>query len=269
VADLAVIVPSRGRPQQLAEMAQVTFETAEGSIRVVACVDDEDPLLTEYQEVVGRSSCLDMAVGPRRSLSGWTNHIAKAMLDWYEPPRYFASLGDDHHPRTKGWDRRLIAAIESLGGAPGIAYGNDLLQGARLPTAWIVSAELVRAVGWMMLPTCEHMYVDNAVLALGQALGRILYCPDVVIEHLHPAAGKAALDDSYRETNSVERYAADRLAFEAWRDGGGLARDIAKVAIGPLPELSGVRTDGVAWPGAVTQIETAYRPDPEGVNTDG
>jgi hypothetical protein len=54
-----------------------------------------------------------------------------------DPPRYLASLGDDHRPRTKGWDRRLIDAIESLGGAPGIAYGDDKLQGAALPTAWV------------------------------------------------------------------------------------------------------------------------------------
>jgi betaine-homocysteine S-methyltransferase len=35
----------------------------------------------------------------------------------------------------------------------------------------------------MMLPGCEHMYVDNAVLELGRAANRIAYVPEVVIEH--------------------------------------------------------------------------------------
>jgi hypothetical protein len=244
VADLAVIVPSRGRPQQLAELLDAIYDTADTDVDVYVAVDLDDPTRTEY------TGPAVFTAGERRSLSAWTNYLADQLLTgtWIDSPRYLASLGDDHRPRTKGWDRKLIAAIESLGGAPGIAYGNDLFQGAALPTAWVVSAELVRAVGWMMLPQCAHMYVDNAVLELGRALGRIAYVPGVVIEHLHPAAGKAAVDDSYRESNAPERYAADRLAFEGWRDGGGLARDIAKVVIGPLPALSGVRTDGVAWP---------------------
>ncbi len=75
----------------------------------------------------------------------------------------------------------------------------------------------MRALGWMMLPTAQHMYVDNAVLELGRATGRILYRPNVIIEHLHPVAGKAAWDASYRESNADERYVADRTAFEAWR----------------------------------------------------
>jgi hypothetical protein len=226
MADLAVIVPSRGRPRQLGELLDAIYATAETDVDVYAAVDLDDPTRTEYTgEAV-------FVAGERRSLSAWTNYLAERVLagTMVEPPRYLASLGDDHRPRTKGWDRKLIAAIESLGGAPGIAYGNDLLQGARLPTAWVVSADLVRAVGWMMLPSCQHMYVDNAVLALGQAAGRILYCPDVVIEHLHPAAGKATLDDSYRESGAPERYAADEAAYTEWVR-TGLAADAAKVLL--------------------------------------
>ena len=235
MADLAVIVPSRGRPNQLVAMATAAWDFAERAIphrlRIVVGVDEDDPDRSEY--LLHGHPFLDVRVGPRRSLSGWTNHLAEQLLAERNPPRYLASLGDDHRPRTPGWDRRLIAAIESLGGAPGIAYGNDLLQGGRLPTAWVVSAELVRAVGWMMLPTCEHLFVDNAVLALGQASGRILYCPDVVIEHVHPVAGKAAWDDSYRATNAPERYATDREAFTRWQREGGLAADVAKILAAP------------------------------------
>lgn len=228
--DLAVIVPSRGRPRQLREMVEAVHATATGTVAVYVLVDDDDPHLGAYLDTIPTGTGL--RAGPRRSLTRWTNEAAADLLAQPQPPRYLASLGDDHRPRTHGWDRRLIGAIESLGEAPGIAYGNDLLQGPRLPTAWVVSAAIVRTLGWMCLPGCEHMYVDNAVLELGRASGRILYCPDVVIEHLHPLAGKGEWDASYAESNTRDRFAADRAVFDAWRTGGGLAADVAKLQRG-------------------------------------
>lgn len=213
MADLIVVTPSRGRPRQLAELVDAVRTTTDGRVDVLGLVDVDDPERPAYK-------ALPCAVwtGQRASLSRWTNYAAAALLGptQLEPPRYLASLGDDHLPRTRGWDLKLIAAIEALDG-PGIAYGNDLYQGRALPTAWVVSVEVVRAVGWMMLPACEHMYVDTAVLVLGQAADRIAYVPDVIIEHRHPLAGKAAWDASYRASNSRDRYNADAAAFETWR----------------------------------------------------
>lgn len=244
MVDLAVIVPSRGRPQQLRELLDAIHDTAETDVRVLVGVDDDDySALAAYQALAALPG-VELRLGVRRSLSAWTNDLADFALTDGPPPRYLASMGDDHRPRTKGWDRRLIEAAESIGG--GIAYGDDKFQGGRLPTAWVVGADLVRAVGWMMLPQCAHLCVDNAVLELGRALGRIAYCPDVVIEHLHPAAGKGEVDDSYRETNSAERYAADRAAFERWRDEGGLFADAARVRFVGLVGPPG-RPVGAPW----------------------
>lgn len=218
--DLVVITPTRGRPAQFGELCAAVHTTTNGRVPVVGLADDDDPTLGIYLE----SKLWRVNVGPRRSLSGWTNHAALAMAD---SVGYLASLGDDHRPRTKDWDLRLIDAIEAMDG-PGFAYGNDLFQGQVKPTAWVVSPEVVKAVGWMMPPGCEHMYVDDAVLHLGLSAGRIAYRPDVIIEHLHPYAGKAEMDESYRATNSAERFAADRVAFEAWyRD--EMPADVAKV----------------------------------------
>lgn len=226
MADLAILVPSRGRPQRFAEMVEAIARTSEMHVRVWAGVDDDDT--ADYLEpLYGKPYAVIAHREPRRSLCDWTNHLAQLALEAPNPPRYLASLGDDHRPRTPGWDRMLIEAIEALPG-PGFAYGNDLLQGKAMPTAWVASAEVVQALGWMMLPTAEHMYVDAAILALGEASGRIAYRPDVVIEHLHPLAGKAPWDASYRESNADERYVADRAAFEAWRN-GQLAADTATV----------------------------------------
>lgn len=223
--DLAIVVPTRGRPERFVELVHAIQATAAGDVLIVSAVDDDDP--SDYATpLLGQEINLVAYRGERRSLSGWTNHLAQHLLHSPAPPRYLASLGDDHRPRTPGWDRLLIEAIEHLDG-PGFAYGNDLLQGELMPTAWVASADVVRALGWMMLPGCQHMYVDTAVLTLGRAAGRIAYRADVVIEHIHPLAGKTGWDDSYRASNAPERYQADKAAYETWRDGGQLAADVA------------------------------------------
>lgn len=225
MAELIVVTPSRGRPARLREMVEAVHCTAEGDVSVVAGLDLDDPTLDEYRE----NPVCRYEVGARQSLSAWTNMLATAALASKadQPPRYLASLGDDHRPRTPGWDRKLIEAIESRG-VPGIAYGDDLYHHASLCTAWVVSAEIVTALGWMMLPACQHLFVDNAVMELGRAAGRIVYRPDVVIEHEHPVAGTASWDESYRESNSKQRYAADQAAMQTWRR-DGLAADVATV----------------------------------------
>lgn len=223
MADLVVLTPTRGRPAQFADLAEAIRATAALDVTLIGYVDDDDPARDAY--LAQASSTVHIAVGPRRSLAGWTNAGALAAAN--SGAQYLASLGDDHLPRTRGWDRMLVDAILRLEG-PGFAYGNDLYQGAALPTAWVASAEVVRALGWMMLPTCQHMYVDTAVLALGRAADRIAYVPEVVIEHRHPLAGKALWDASYRETNAGARYAVDKAAYDAWR-ANGLAADAAAV----------------------------------------
>jgi hypothetical protein len=142
-------------------------------------------------------------------------------------------MGDDHRPRHIGWDESYLEALRER---PGMVYGNDLIQGAHLPTQIAMSASVVRALGHMAPPTLTHLYVDNYWLALGRAAGCITYLPDVVIEHMHPVAGKAAVDEGYSRVNAPEMYERDSAAFADYlRDNLAREVDLVKAA------LAGVR----------------------------
>jgi hypothetical protein len=224
MADLAVLVPTRERVDRFVAMADACHNLAAGTVEVVAYVDDDDPQLDQYRkEMLGRGRLL---VGPRLSLSAATNFAATWVLNPRngDCPRWLASMGDDHLPRTAGWDFTLAQEC----GEVGWAYGDDQLQGGRLPTAWVQTANLARALGWVMLPACQHMYVDNAVAALGKAADAIRYVPQVVIEHLHPIARKAAVDATYLATNTNQQYARDQAAYRAWL-ADGLDRAVERV----------------------------------------
>jgi hypothetical protein len=57
---------------------------------------------------------------------------------------------------------------------------------------------------------------DDFWMDLGRRAGGLTYLPDVIIEHMHPHAGKAEHDDGYATNNSAETYDHDRRCFEAW-----------------------------------------------------
>jgi hypothetical protein len=215
--DLLVIVPSRGRPQNIRRLLKAWVDT-EATADLIVCVDNDDPFLSQY-------AVMDLnflTAGPRQGLVGWTNEIAMKHADRY---RYLGSMGDDHVPRTVGWDRRICAALKELG--TGIAYGEDLIQHEALPTACFLTSNIVRAIGYMCPPSLEHQYIDNVWLGWGRSLG-YRYLPDVVIEHMHPAAGTAELDPLYAESAALMD--RDRRAFEEYL-ANGFTADIAKVAL--------------------------------------
>jgi hypothetical protein len=193
-------------------MVDAVADTTAGRATVLGLVDRDDPSRLAYQAQTG-VGCTVLA-GARDTLSALTNRAARRPIA--QRFEYLASLGDDHVPLTQDWDLDMIEAIRAMPG-PGWAYGDDGFQGERCPTAWVQSRVLADELGWMMLPCCAHMFVDNAVLELGRASRRLAYLPDVKIEHQHFVAGKATLDQTYADTNHAAQYGRDGSAFATWR----------------------------------------------------
>ena len=204
------------------------------STDVVLVVDHDDPCLHEYlalprqfTEASGGFPLrppdrpLVMVLGPDETgdLTRATNSAARRVWD---DDVIIGHVGDDHRFRTPGWDKAITAALAQ----PGFAYGNDLHQGPSLPTAVFVSAVIPRTLGWFALPVCAHMRIDRAWKRMGEELGRITYLPDVVIEHLHPDAGKAPDDPGYERARAGWR--ADKRAYRAWIE-DGFASDVSRV----------------------------------------
>lgn len=214
--DLTMIVPTRGRPDNLWQLWLAFKETTTADTTLVAVVDDDDPYLAAYERRIDWAAGdprLTLLVGPRLRLGGTLNAAAPVYV---ERSRAVGFLGDDHRPRTAGWDRQYLDVLGELG--TGLVYGNDLIQGEALPTQVAMTSDIVLATGYMVPPGLTHLWIDNAWLALGQALGAIRYLPDVVVEHMHPIAGKAAFDEGYAEVNADAVFEADRAVFEQWRD---------------------------------------------------
>jgi hypothetical protein len=217
--DLLVITPTRGRLASAQRLIDAMASTCTAQTDLVLAIDDDDPA---YGGLAMAGRRVIVVRGPRATCTEWTNRIAEQHGRGY---RAFASLGDDHVPVTPGWDTALLAAIDDMGGT-GIAYGDDGLQGQFLPTAPVISSDIVAALGWMFYPRIVHVFADNVWLDLGREAGCLRYVPEVRIEHLHYTAGLSRHDQTYADRDPF--WAQDEAAYHAWqRD--GMAADTGKI----------------------------------------
>lgn len=206
------IVPSRGRPHKAVELVDSWAKTRSGAHLWIG-LDDDDPTLDAYLTQLDHApSWVTVTVGKRLRLGGTLNElttraIASGRFD------QIGFMGDDHRPRTPAWDQLLGDALKWSG--PGVAYGNDLIQGANLPTAVLISEEVLSTLGYFCPPGMTHLFLDNAWKAIGEA-SNLTYRPDVIIEHVHPIAGKAEWDAGYVEANSGATWEADEKAYRSW-----------------------------------------------------
>lgn len=234
--ELAVIVPTRGRPENILKVIGAwDFTNAWDHADLVLAVDQDDPELAGYRALFEETRNPDTDE-PLFSLvvrDVWQpmayklNAVAEALA---LSRTYFALgfAGDDHLPQTIGWAARYLTVLHEMG--TGMVYGDDGYQGAKLSTEWAITADVVTALGGRMVPApVEHMYSDNSIMDLFNGAGAIRHLPEVRVEHFNPyAGGKAPMDAQYKRVNSREQYKTDRLDYERWKR-TGLAADVAAV----------------------------------------
>lgn len=220
---LTVIVPSRARPGNARRLVEAFEDTcALPDTLLVFGVDDDDPAGGEYLPL--RSGRVRVDVLPATGQPGM-NAALNRMARGYAPDcTVIGFMGDDHVPRSAGWDRSVAEALQAV---PGVAYADDLLQGEALPTQVFLTSSVVTTLGWMAPPRQQHLYLDNFWLRLGREVG-VTYLRGVVIEHMHPFAHKAPPDQQYALVNDQRMYHRDRLAFEEYLR-TGFAGDVQRV----------------------------------------
>ncbi|MEV6854716.1 hypothetical protein AB0M89_13015 [Streptomyces microflavus] len=250
--DLLVIIPTRGRPQAVMALVRAWHDTG-ATADLLFAVDNDDPELDAYKREAAKfmkGGQVRFVYGRRLRLCGTLNAQAVRAAKKY---RYLAFMGDDHRPRTAGWDERIRIC---LSGGPGVVYGNDLLMGERMPTAVAMTSDIVQTLGYFSPPALVHLCLDLCWLDWGKGMGRITYLDDMVIEHLHPAAEKAEVDQGYEECNSPEQVSADSTAYYDYRDNGGLDTDLAK-----LRKLVAYDAGGILQPGQTVAVNTSSKPE--------
>jgi hypothetical protein len=234
-APVLLVCPTRARAGNARRLIDTWGRTGVCS-DLIFCVDDDDPQLPAYRALMGERmfhrGVVTWLRGPRMSLCGWTDLVAAEYA-----PRYQAlmSIGDDHVPETGAFDLKLYDAAAIDGG--GFAYGDDGVQHENLPTACLITTNILRALAGpdgkprMCLPGARHMFTDAYWRDLAAAAGCRYYLPHVSVRHLHHITRASVRDQTYLDGEAS--WAADEAVYRAWlADRIGFDATIVKEVIG-------------------------------------
>lgn len=209
--DLTVVVPSRGRPQAVKELAQAFRETCQARTQLVIAIDNDDPELQYYLEVHRELENFELIIGQPNRIGPILNEVVPMFAT---SATNVGFMGDDHRPRTIGWDAAYVTALRDMG--TGVVYGDDLIMGEQIPTQVALTSDIVLATGHFVPEGMKHLWLDNAWKAIGEATA-LRYLPHVIVEHMHPIAGKGAWDESYLRNNADVVFQTDKAIYEYWK----------------------------------------------------
>lgn len=213
MSDLIMVVPSRGRPTAVTELAEAFNATCTEDTQIVLALDRDDPhRAAYYRTMTGDTRVSTIIEQDTGTMVSALNLAAAHVVE--QGTFAIGFMGDDHRPRTEGWDKAYLDELRRIG--TGIVYGDDGFQHINLPTQVAMTCDIVQALGYMAPPRLTHMYVDNFWRDLGEHADCISYLPDIVIEHVHPLAGKAEWDDGYRRVNAAEMFDRDSRAYQSY-----------------------------------------------------
>jgi len=198
--EILIIVPTRNRSKNIKEFYKLFKENSEISDLCIGMDDDEVEDYPIFDDVIYETNS-NMKLVPKLNL------ISAKYLDQY---KYIGFMGDDVRIKTKGWDSILV---EPLKNKAGMSYPNDLLQGENLPTAFVTNSSVIKKLGYMVPPELKHFFMDNFYIDWSGALDVRYYFEDVILEHMHPAAGKSEEDATYRSADTVHD---DRHAYREY-----------------------------------------------------
>jgi hypothetical protein len=202
-------LPSRGRPESMERFIKA-YRMTLAECPVFVWIDSDDPERPAYEKI-DYPPHWHIHTGPR--FANRCNGVIEEMFRRFPDASCYGFLADDLVPRTPRWDLRLANAA----GRNRLAYGDDAFQHSKLATHPVIGGDLARAIGWLILPEIKHQFADTALHTIAQATGRLVYLPQVVLEHMHPLAGKAEEDATYQFRDNL---AEDRETFMRWQEAG-------------------------------------------------
>jgi hypothetical protein len=192
---ISLLVPTRGRPDQLREMWHSAIDTAvdPDGLELVARVDSDDRSYDELRNHGSRGQVrwLD---GPRVVLSEMWNEAYQ-----HSHGEIVMHCADDIRFRTPAWDLHVNTAFDRQPDKVLFVYGRDGVHDQNLGTHGFLHRTWPETVGYFVPPYFSSDYNDLWLHQVAMRIGRLHYVPEIYTEHLHPAVNKGQLDQTHRE----------------------------------------------------------------------
>jgi len=205
---LVILVPVLRRPHRVAPLLASIFAATPVPHRVVFITDPDD---TAEHVAIG------VAGGARIDVdAGYAGKIAAGVRATTEPLIFLGADDLHFHP---GWFPRALARLRDPISVVGV---NDLcsrrVREGRHATHFLMTREYAEqpTIDGQPGPLCQlydHSFVDDELVATARKRGTIAFARDSIVEHLHPTARKAPMDEVYERGRA--EFHDDRAIFES------------------------------------------------------
>jgi len=192
----SLLCPTRSRPGAFASMVASAAATAAHpeDIEVIAYIDFDDPELQDYGAGVSGGVTVSHVVGPRCVLSDAWNRASRGARG-----NVWMMAADDLRFISLGWDDIVNDALNWYPDDIALLYGRDGHADERMATHPFVTRRWVDIVGRFTAPYFQADYCDLWLHEVAKKVGRAVYLPQLLIEHLHPSFGLGTWDQTHKE----------------------------------------------------------------------
>jgi glycosyltransferase involved in cell wall biosynthesis len=229
-ARILVRMPTRGRHAQAIHVLDLYRGMAGRPIEMEVVVDFDDDSVTS--EVLFRYHALGARVcfGAHKSKIEACN--GGAFQDW----DILLLASDDMVPVADGWASRIEELFqEHWPHFDGAIWQDDGYAHDRVCTLSIMGRRLYEKFGYVYHPSYKSVFCDDEYGETLKALGRIVYVPEMLIEHHHPAAGKGKTDELYVKNDT--KWAEDEANCKARRSKNfGQPEVLLSILVATFPE---------------------------------
>lgn len=212
---ISVICPSRGRKDQLLKMINSARLFADQPERIEFCiyVDDDDNSYNLSEETL-KSLRIKHLKGPRFWLSGMFNSLLTITTG-----DFIFWCGDDVEFKTYGWDTKMKNEILKFQDNICVVYVNDLANyPQKYATIGMVHRKWILLFGHVFTPHMRDNGIDFWISDISRAIGRLIYLPEVRIEHLQFRQGKGEIDSTYLDRIKNHQMYSPHALYESLKD---------------------------------------------------
>lgn len=215
--EIAILLCSRGRPEQLKRMIDSASLSADDplSLQFYVRLDSDDPTLLAYSQLEYAQDCYrEYILGEREGNIKPYNGLIKQIFT--DAPEVMSVMiaADDVVFHTQGWDTRIrdLNEITKLY----LMYFWDGKVGSICASHPVISRELAVRLDYQLLdPDYVCFKADQHLTDVCKRANISYYDKEVYVEHLHPKYDKADWDTTYVENRPAWCVNEDQERFDA------------------------------------------------------
>jgi predicted O-methyltransferase YrrM len=213
-AKISLLHATRGRPAMAYKARATWLDRAADpdAIEHIFALDEDDETIGPFV------TCRHVINYLRGPVAAW-NEAA-----WFSKGEILIQLSDDWEPPMH-WDKLIIDAIGDTSNPAVLAVSDGHRTDNLLCMAILTRARYLQQ-GYLFHPEFFSVFSDNHFTDRAYADDVVIDAKHIVIEHLHPAFGKAEMDETYARSNSTQNYDRGSKTFERIKAGVKVPADI-------------------------------------------